>query len=582
MRLLRIGTIAALVFLALAATLLGNTSAASAGIAIVGSDGQQIKPAITYGKSALVIGVSNYRNAAQIGNAARDAALISNTFTDLGFEVVTILNPGRRSFQSAIADYAATLEGANRISAVYFAGHGVQIDGIDYLLPADVDSNSVGAVRASSISLMDAIEAIEDKIGSGGVGIYFIDASRDNPFNQSNDRGSASVVKAGLAKVSQIGRAVLFATSEGGIALDGTTGNNGPFAIALANQLRRPGLEIQEIFRRVRNEVISQTAGSQVPTSYDTLTVKLVLNHAENAPLLPEEPPETKAAKVLYRKADGALEPTYADGSYALLIGVGDYDEIDIARQPWNDLKHVKDELTQLGGVLEQVHGFNVKMVFDPTSNELEDALETFVSVHGPKPNARLMIMMSGHGTTTERYGRKTAWFVPADTPAKEPAGPFSSKALNLRRVEEWSEIMAAKHVLWVFDSCFSGAAIRMIESKSGNEPNGWTEHLHQNPVRRVLTAGSEDEEVPAKSRFTETLIRVLSGQEAVAGASNYITGQQLGLHLKQDVIRYNFKQDLPTNTPQSDTIVIPGENGDVLFSINPDLSAKWKASTAD
>ena len=246
----------------------------------------------------------------------------------------------------------------------------------------------------------------------------------------------------------------------------------------------------------------------------------------------------------------------------------------------WNDLTNVEDELSRLGGVLEQVHGFEVEKVFHPNAAQLESALEQFVNLHGPKPNARLLIMMSGHGTTTERYGRKTAWFVPADAPATEPPAPFFNSALNLRRVEEWSEIMAAKHVMWIFDSCFSGAAIRMIESKSGGQLDGWTEHLHQNPVRRVLTAGSENEEVPAKSRFTETLIRVLSGQERVDGAGDYLSGQQLGTHLKQDVIRFNFKQGLSKNTPQSDTIVIPVEEGDVVFAIDPVLSAQWRASS--
>jgi hypothetical protein len=185
--------------------------------------------------------------------------------------------------------------------------------------------------------------------------------------------------------------------------------------------------------------------------------------------------------------------------------------------------------------------------------------------------------MMAGHGTTTESFGKKTAWFVPRDAPAMSPPAPFRNTALNLRRIEEWSEVMEAKHVLWIFDSCFSGAAIRMIENRSGDgERDGWSAHLHVNPVRRVITSGSENEEVPAKSRFAERLIDVLSGK-ATIGDGTVVTGAEIGAFLREDVIRFTYKQGLPKVTPQSDTIVIPGEEGDIVFRLEPKLIAAWR-----
>lgn len=553
------------------AIMIAGTQISFAGIVISGPDGEPIKqPPL---KHALVIGVADYENLSKLENTINDAELVGTALEELGFDVVRVMDPSLKLLRAQIEDYADQLN-TGAVSAVYYSGHGAEASGATYLVARDANVRDADDLKQQGITLA----AMMNLIGQTGAAahFYFIDTSRSNPFTGENGTSKLVPDDDDLTTVSG-GSVVVYSTSPGAEAMDGE-GDNGPFAAALANQLGSSGLELNDLMREVRSEVLKATDGKQVPQDTSALLADFYFN-ASQISEVPEEPSETRAAKVLYRKADGKLASTYADGSYALLIGVGDYAETKSGTQAWNDLKHVEDELTRLGGVLEDIHGFEVEKVFDPTGDELEAALENFVNLHGPKPNARLMIMMSGHGTTTEKYGRKTAWFVPSDAPATEPPAPFLNTALNLRRVEEWSEIMAAKHVMWVFDSCFSGAAIRMIESKSGDKLDGWAEHLHQNPVRRVLTAGSENEKVPAKSRFTETMIRVLSGQTAVDGAGDYITGQQLGAHLKQDIIRFNFKQGLPKNTPQSDTIVIPGEEGDVVFSIDPELSKRWLAS---
>ncbi|MEX0347664.1 MAG: caspase family protein [Rhizobiaceae bacterium] len=587
---LRLTTIvAALVLTAVA------IASSRAAIAIVSRDGNPISNeaqwAANLSRQALVIGVSNYRYTSVIKNAARDADLVSETLRDLGFDVTTVLNPGIRSLKSAFEDYADRLSQEGEVvSVVYYAGHGASLNGENYVFPTDqkIESGNPEKFKADSLSISDASAKIKAAM-TGGLSFLFIDTSRTNPFPKPGSRGSHGPLSGdtdpgtGLASVGNDAQtAILFAATEGGEAMDGE-GSNGPFAVALVKWLKHANIGHEELMRNVRNDVIKATGGAQIPHSIDELTVSFVFNAVGELDELTNVDPETRAARVLYEQSDGRLAATYEDGSYALLIGVGDYSgaSSDKARPAWADLVHVEDELTRLGTVLSTVHGFEVETVFDPTSDELEASLETFVNLHGPKPNARLLVMLSGHGTTTEKFGRKTAWFIPVDAPGLEPRGPFTAKALSLRRIEEWSEIIESKHVMWIFDSCFSGAAIRMIESKSSKEPDGWAEHLHRNPVRRVLTAGSENEEVPAKSRFTETLIRVLSGQETIDEAGDFITGDQLGTYLKRDVIRYNYKQDLPKNTPQSDTIVIEGEEGDVMFAIDPALSAKWIAETA-
>ncbi|MFN3548047.1 MAG: caspase domain-containing protein [Mesorhizobium sp.] len=539
---------------------------AQAGLKVIGAE-----PAAP--KLALVVGVADYQHLPRLKNTVNDARLVARSLEDLGFKVTRIDDPDRRTFEAAIRDHADRIgETGNAVSVFYYAGQGFEIDRTGYMVASDARLADTGDVADEAVSIEIAMQTLSSA-NPDGVSLFLLDSCRDNPFSVAT-RGAAMLSEqAGANRRSNVkGTLVAYAVGPGGVAEDGT-GDNGPFALAIARALAMPGLNQSEWFREVRNATLDATGGRQVPTISDNLTGDFMINPAAVA-ASPDDLPETRAARAVYEVAPGVLKPTYEDGSYALLIGVGDYDMAADGRQAWRDLPAVRDELERLGDVLERMHGFEVETVFDPTSIEIETALKDFVNRHGAKPNARLVFMLAGHGTTTESFGKKTAWFVPRDAPAMNPPAPFRNTALNLRRVEEWSEVMEAKHVLWIFDSCFSGAAIKMIESRSGEaERDGWTEHLHANPVRRVITSGSENEEVPAKSRFAERLIDVLSGKVPVGGGT-MVTGGELGAFLREDVIRYNFKQGLPKVTPQSDTIVIPGDEGDIVFRIEPQLAA--------
>lgn len=531
---------------------------------------------------ALVIGVADYAHLSSLKNAVNDARLVAEAFETTGFDVTLLVDPDRAAIDRAVREHVRRIgEAGGAVSAFYFAGQGFEIDRRSYVAGADARIETFDDVDRAATSF-DAIMAQIEAANGDGVSLFLFDACRDNPFHasiQSSTRGATMLSDQDGARSAGVvrGSLVAYAVGPGGIAEDGS-GDNGPFAAAVARALAMPNLDQSAWFREVRNATVDATGGRQVPTVIDNLTGDFVFNPVAVA-ADPDDQPQTRAARAVYEAEPGVLKPTYEDGSHALLIGVGDYDMSADGRQAWRDLPAVPDELARLGSVLATVHGFEVETVLDPTGDELSDALESFVNRHGAKPNARLVIMLAGHGTTTESFGKKTAWFVPRDAPAMTPPAPFRNAALNLRRIEEWSEVLEAKHVLWIFDSCFSGAAIRMIESRAGGgEPDGWSAHLHTNPVRRVITSGSENEEVPARSRFTERLIDVLGGRVAI-GDGGLVTGGQIGSFLREDVIRYTFKQGLPKVTPQSDTIVLPGEEGDIVFRIEPQLAAAWSAA---
>lgn len=529
---------------------------------------------------ALVIGISDYDHHPKLKNSANDADLISASLRDLGFDVMARTDPSAAALRRVIGDFMARVADATEpVVVVYYAGQGLQVGGVNFMLPRDSNIKTADDATAQGISLAILIDGLR-LANRSGTSLLFFDACNDNPFAAAaaTTRGIAILeTERGLAPMDVSARmAVMFATSPGRQALDGA-GDNGPFALALAKNLPMPGLEFMEFARLVRDDVLAATNGYQQPWVQTALTEPFYFKAATPVPAKPGKDAMTRAAEVVYETQPGELAATYEDGSYALLIGVSDYED---SLKAWRDLPAVRGEIAELGRTLEAIHGFRVTTVPNPTGQQLEAAIKSFVNEHGSKTNARLLFFLSGHGITIENKltKKKVGWFVPKDAPHHVDSPiPFANTALNMSRIAEWSELMEAKHVLWVFDSCFSGVALRMMEKKGDAAVRPWEIHLHMQPVRRVITAGSENEEVPAESRFTRQFTRALRGDFKIGDQDNLVTGAELGDFLKKDVVDFSFGTDLP-QTPQSDTIIIPDlDSGDIVFRIEPELTAAFK-----
>jgi uncharacterized caspase-like protein len=522
---------------------------------------------------ALVVGISDYQSLPKLRNPVNDARLIAESLQAVGFDVRLLIEPDRRDFYKGIQSFVDVLSQSGDTTAVmYFAGHGIQFDGMNYLIPQDAKIVNEGDIELTSVSLSQVIEKVG---GAATRSLFILDAARDNPFDaRSNTR---SIASRGLAAAdpSRSNVAIFYAAEPGALALDGED-NNGPFARAVAKYIREPGLELITLQKRVRIDVLTVTKGFQNPYFSSSLFDDFYFQPAAavvEQPAVPDA--QTRAAQVVYEAEAGDLVPTYEDGSYALLVGVSKYDK---KYKAWRDLPDVAVEIDKLGQVLHNVHGFEVETVMDPTGAQLEEALESFINRNGRKTNARLFFYLSGHGITVENKltKRKTGWFVPYDAPSyKDSATLFVNTALNLTRVTEWLELIEAKHVLWAFDSCFSGQVLRMQERKAEDGMRPWERDMHMKPVRRILTAGSESEEVPARSRFAEAMTKVLKGEIKIGDKDGLVTGEELGYFLKRDLVDYSLDSGVPQH-PQSDTIIIPdSESGDILFRIEPDLVSK-------
>lgn len=232
---------------------------------------------------ALVIGNGAYENTATLANPANDARVIAKALRVMGFEVIEGIDLKHDAMRRAINDF---LRGATnaQIALAFYAGHGIQIDGKNFLLPVDVKLD--GPELAAGMTEADQVLAgLDDQIRTN---IVILDACRDNPTVNATAQAASNsrsvTVRSGLAAPSGLGKGatvgagtlLAFATAPGQVALDGT-GDNSPFSAALARHISTPGLEIQQMLTRVRAEVVAATASKQVPWSNSSLLGEVFL-----------------------------------------------------------------------------------------------------------------------------------------------------------------------------------------------------------------------------------------------------------------------------------------------------------------
>ena len=232
-------------------------------------------PALATDRVALVIGQANYRHIATLDNTTKDADLIARTLTDIGFEVTQVTDAGYQDLREALDRFAFRSETAD-LALVYYAGHGVEVQGTNYLIPVDADVKSYADVQRQSVSLNDLLAAVDR---ARVMRIVILDSCRDNPFGdtlgpsaQTGTTGTVAAGGGGLAPPSpDRGTLVAFAARDGQVALDGLAGNS-PFAVALSDKMRIPGLEISLMFRQVRDAVLDATLNQQEPNTYGSLS----------------------------------------------------------------------------------------------------------------------------------------------------------------------------------------------------------------------------------------------------------------------------------------------------------------------
>jgi uncharacterized caspase-like protein len=228
------------------------------------------QPAFAGKRVALVIGNSAYQSVPPLRNPANDAAMMEMTFRQAGFDVVDARHdlPAQETRQ-ALRRFADSAQDAD-IAVIYYAGHGIEVDGINYLIPVDARLERDNDVFDEAFSLDRILLAVEP---AKQLRLVILDACRDNPFAKTMKRTVASrAIGRGLAKVEPDSPNLLIAYSAkaGSTAQDGD-GNNSPFTMALARHLTTPGLDVRKAFGFVRDDVLKNTGNRQEPFVYGSL-----------------------------------------------------------------------------------------------------------------------------------------------------------------------------------------------------------------------------------------------------------------------------------------------------------------------
>ena len=220
---------------------------------------------------ALVIGNSSYTGISALTNPKNDAEAMEQSLSKCGFKVIKVLDGKKDIINKAIYNFSNYLEKA-QVGLFYYAGHAVQVEGINYIVPVEADLEKKYQLKSQCVQVNDILGAMED--ANNKCNIVILDSCRNNPF-----KGLTRSASRGLARMnSPRGSLLVYATQPGGVASDGKE-KNGVFTASFMKHMKTPNLEIMSLLRNVRNDVLDNTLDSQMPWESSSLTGEFYFTH---------------------------------------------------------------------------------------------------------------------------------------------------------------------------------------------------------------------------------------------------------------------------------------------------------------
>jgi Caspase domain len=265
---------------------------------------------------ALVIGQSAYRSVPALPNPANDARAVTQMLTDSGFEVSTAADLSQGQMREAVSDFAGKVaaKGADTVALVFYAGHGLQIDGENFLVPVDIDPKREADIPIQAVRLNDILNTLTSVPSK--MRILMLDACRNNPFPDLKTAGGGLAIVD--AKVGAPGTFLSFSTSPGAVAEDGS-GSNSPYTNALLAAGKEQNIPIEETFKRVRLAVNKVTDGRQTPWDSSSLTEDFRFSGTSVAGPKPAAAPKKSVAEwtrdLNGKPVEAANELIVADGT---------------------------------------------------------------------------------------------------------------------------------------------------------------------------------------------------------------------------------------------------------------------------
>ncbi len=288
-----------------------------------------LSPAMAAKRVALVIGNSNYENVTDLSNPANDANMMEQALISVGFEVIKFTDLDQRGMKQAMLEFGRKLKQGADASMFFYAGHGIEVDGRNYLVPTDSNTQGKEEADIQNVEVNDFLALMEN---SGvPLNIVVLDACRNNPF-----RGLRSI-GGGLAPVrAPVGTFVAYATAPGSVAADGT-GNNSPFTLALTETMKIPGLPLESVFKQTRSKVRAATGGEQVPFDSSAIEGDFYFNETAvgTAPVTPDQPQTPEVA--VTPKSPPPEQVGKSEAEAAFLSAGSDPEQLRVVEQTYRE-----------------------------------------------------------------------------------------------------------------------------------------------------------------------------------------------------------------------------------------------------
>jgi uncharacterized caspase-like protein len=408
---------------------------------------------------ALVIGNAKYADA-PLPNAANDAQDMARELEAAGFKVIARRDATLKDMRLALREFGDAL-GKSSTGVFYYAGHGLQVRGRNYLVPVDADVAREDEVAFSALDLAAVMEKLDT--ARNPVNVVILDACRNNPFSKR------FTVAAGLAQVeAPPGTLIAFSTAPGSVAADGT-GRNGLYTRHLLEQMKRPGAPVEETFKSVRAAVRKESAGRQVPWESTSLETQFAFHAAAAPKPRAEAAAPAKTASAGQRSATrGAVAastpPAYAPGdtwTYRVrnLIDQSERTVTMTVRQvKGNEVHWNADQVSDLMGNFTRVKRGDTWRTYSPASQ-----MYTFPM----SPGATSTIKVHETVGNKKGYDLEIRLGVVREEEIATPAGRF--RAVKLDRVVAWKERDKAYRGENTWTLWYSGEAKRFIVAEQTN-----------------------------------------------------------------------------------------------------------------
>ena len=314
--------------------------------------------AATEKRLALVIGNGNYE-ASPLRNPVNDATDMAASLKKLGFSVILKINASKIAMGRAVEDFGKSLKGRD-VGLFYYAGHGIQINGVNYLIPLGASINEETDVEYEAIDVGRILAKMYN--AKSRVNIVMLDACRDNPYFQryrSASRGLAIIAKPPSGKI------ISYSTSPGDVALDGK-GRNSPYTSALLQYMKESGLTIEQVFKNVRQKIDTDTAGKQTPWELSSLKGEFYFvykkaSHVTEMPapkMLPIEEKDTEQIAISKRPSVITVGEKGRDGRFVA------YDNGTVLDTSTNLMWASKDNGNNINWAVNQNNWLNSQALF--------------------------------------------------------------------------------------------------------------------------------------------------------------------------------------------------------------------------